>query len=92
MSIKAAVCTLFVKNSIFVRLPVCQLLSKREALSRNNWCQKWDATVMEIRSQKKQEESMAALFAKLEEQAARQKQFYREQGGKLEQQAVLCRE
>ena len=35
---------------------------------------------------------MAALFAKLEEQAARQEQFYREQGGKLEQQAVLCRE
>ena len=32
---------------------------------------------------------MAALFAKLEEQAARQKQFYCEQGGKLEQQAVL---
>ena len=35
---------------------------------------------------------MAALFAKLEEQAARQEQFYREQDGKLEQQAVLCRE
>ena len=32
---------------------------------------------------------MAALFAKLEEQATRQEQFYREQGGKLEQQAVL---
>ena len=47
---------------------------------------------METRSQKKQGESMAALFAKLEEQAARQEQFYREQGGKLEQQAVLCRE
>ena len=30
---------------------------------------------------------MAALFAKLEEQAARQEQFYHEQGGKLEQQA-----
>ena len=48
--------------------------------------------IMETRSQKKQEEAMAALFAKLEEHAARQEQFYHEQGGKLEQQAVLCRE
>ena len=32
---------------------------------------------------------MAALFAKLEEQAARQKQFYREQGGNWNSRAVV---
>ena len=34
---------------------------------------------------------MATLFAKLEEQAARQEQFYREQDGKLEQQYMRSR-
>ena len=57
-----------------------------------NWCQEWDSTTMETRSQKKQEEQLATLFAKLEEQAARQEQFYQQQSAKLDQQASLCRE
>ena len=47
---------------------------------------------METRSQKKQEEQLATLFAKLEEQTARQEQFYRQQSAKLDEQAALCRE
>ena len=47
---------------------------------------------METRSQKKQEEQLTTLFAKLEEQTARQEQFYQPQSAKLEEQAALCRE